>query len=68
MRSLIDLYNEMLVEVADEVPHVHYVKIPGTLSHQPADYREYWRDELHPTDDGFLLVANEFDEVIRDVT
>ena len=67
MRDLIDLYNTMVRDVGDQVPHVHYVEIPGTLSNAPADYRDFWRDELHPTNRGFRLVAARFNEVIQSV-
>ena len=66
LRNLIDAYNEMLTAVTNPNDLVHYVHVRGTLRHDD-DYREDWRDELHPTDDGFELVAAKFHEVLTDL-
>jgi hypothetical protein len=54
--DLIDRFNRMLRGVAAQFPHVRYVDLRGTLS-SGANYREWWANELHPTEKGFKAVA-----------
>jgi lysophospholipase L1-like esterase len=66
MRQLIDRFNAMLQAIAamPEFPHVTYVDLRRTLS-TGANYRQYWANELHPTEKGFELVANRFAAAIE---
>jgi hypothetical protein len=54
--DLIDRFNRMLRGVAAQFPHVRYVDLRGTLSSGP-NYRDWWANELHPTENGFKAVA-----------
>lgn len=60
-RELIDRFNTMLKGVADlpELSHVKYIDLRNTLS-SGADYREWWENELHPTQAGFTRVSDRF--------
>jgi hypothetical protein len=64
--QLIDRFNEMLIEVAGlpQFPHVHYVNLRGSLS-TGADYRDFWANELHPTEPGFAEVTRRFAQVLQ---
>jgi lysophospholipase L1-like esterase len=76
-RQLIDRFNEMLRAVAEleAFPHVHYVNLRRTLSRQVDDpdwwtgelYKAMWENELHPTPEGFDLVAERFAAVLREL-
>ena len=57
--DLIDRFNRMMKGVAAQFPHVRYVDLRGTLP-TGADYRDWWANELHPTDKGFKAVAARF--------
>lgn len=66
MKSIIDDYNVMLESIPrlDNLSHVRYVKIVGTLSSDPGNYKSDWGNELHPTFEGFRRVADRFEEVL----
>lgn len=67
-RSLIDRFNRMLHGVV-EVPafaHVRFIDLRGTLS-TGGDYKQWWANELHPTREGFELIARHFIRVLRDL-
>lgn len=58
MRELIDELNRMQASVAAGFPgRVHHVQLTGTLSSAPDEYRRHWGNELHPTAEGFGLLA-----------
>lgn len=63
---LIDTFNEMLIEIASlpAFPHVRYVNLRGTLP-TGANYKEFWANELHPTEEGFSEVTRRFAEVLQ---
>jgi hypothetical protein len=61
---LIDRFNAMVEGVAAGFPHVHYVDLRDLLPNG-ARYRRWWRDELHPTREGFRRIAGRFARVIR---
>ena len=68
MEVLINRYNEMLSSVAGSAPlaHLHYVNLRNTLPNElPKTYRQWWNDELHPTEKGFGLVAAKLHGVIK---
>ncbi len=63
---LMDTFNDMLIEVTGlpDFDHVHYVNLRGTLPTGP-DYKDWWANELHPTEQGFAAVTRRFAEVLR---
>ena len=71
MRDLIDRYGadalRFTLAAMASMDNVHYVEVKGTLS-SGSDYKDDWRDELHPTDDGFIEVARLFHEKIQEVS
>jgi hypothetical protein len=66
MHAVIDRFNRMLqaIPVDPQLRHVRYVKVTGTLSDDPGDYKKDWANELHPTGEGFKRVAKQFEEVL----
>ena len=66
VEQLIDTFNSMLIEVAGlpEFVHVHYVNLRGTLPTN-SSYKDWWANELHPTERGFAEVTRRFAEVLR---
>ena len=71
MEALIDRFNGVLAGIAGGpgLEHVRHVDVRGTLSNDLAGraYKAWWKDELHPTEKGFVAVARRFDEVLRKV-
>ncbi len=71
MGILIDRFNDMLATLSGEagLAHVHYVNLRGTLDNTVAGeaYKELWDNELHPESEGFELVADTFDSVLRNL-
>jgi lysophospholipase L1-like esterase len=61
MKQLIDRFNTMLKGVAsiNQFSHVIYIDLRKTLP-VGSDYKQYWANELHPTEKGFELVAARF--------
>lgn len=59
--ALIDRFNAMLewLPSAPGFDHVHYVDLRRALP-SASGYREWWGNELHPTEKGFHAVAREF--------
>lgn len=64
MAILIDRFNDMVSSVADQFDHVHYVDLRDLLMND-STYRQYWANELHPTERGFRLVTERFAETIN---
>ncbi len=64
--ELIEHFNNMLETLPDEsgYSHVRYVNLLGTLS-DDADYRDWWDNELHPTEMGFKAVT---DKIAHELT
>jgi hypothetical protein len=65
--SLIERYNAMIQSNVgmSEFRHVYYVDLRNTLSTRPADYKQWWGNELHPTKEGFIKVTQRFVDVLR---
>jgi len=59
---LIDKFDEMMRSVQAEFSGVHFINNRGVVP------RDMWLNELHPTAEGFRLVANRFMEKIRELT
>lgn len=73
MVILIDRFNEMLKKLVEEpgFENVRYIDLRKTLSNDPAVYKDWWANELHPTggglfvgSDGFAAIAAKFQTVI----
>ena len=70
LEDLIDRFNVLLQSIAGSpgFEHVTYVDMRPLLSNElPKLYKKSWTDELHPTDDGFKLVAGKLDQEIHRV-
>ena len=57
MHKLIDRFNRMLEQLANERQSVRYVDLRGTLRDISPHHRQDWGDELHPRERGFELIA-----------
>lgn len=66
-KDLIDRFNAMLQKVAELEPfsHVRYINLRNTLSNKPANYKEWWANELHPTSEGFESITKRFVNVLQ---
>ena len=59
--ELIDRFNKMLENLTGIKPfaHVRYIDLRNMLP-TGANYKEWWANELHPTEEGFQKVAKKF--------
>ena len=58
IRYVIDAVNdEVLGALHSPVKRIFHVDARGTLSTDPATYRQDWANELHPTSDGFRRIV-----------
>ena len=64
VRYLLDAFNEQLRQIAAEYPNVTYLDLRGTVR-RTTKLSDYWYDEIHPNDKGFLSVATRFVEQIN---
>ncbi len=63
MKTLIDRLNSTQIDLINDpyFSQVFHVDVRGTLSSKPQDYKDYWQDEIHPSDaKGYPLVAERF--------
>lgn len=60
---IIDSFNDALKKVAAEYTNVTYLDLRGTVQ-RTARLADYWYDEIHPNDKGFLSLSTKFIEVI----
>ena len=71
MRRLIDRLNDAAGRVAAaNIGRVHHANLTGILAKDPryqADYTRLWANELHPTRDGFDLLAAEIARMLQDL-
>ena len=67
MQAIIDQFNAMLAGLAADTAfsNLRYIDLRGTLSNNLADYKTWWANELHPTEQGFIAVANKFATVLN---
>jgi lysophospholipase L1-like esterase len=68
VKELINRFNAMLKSLAGKAPfeHVRYLNLRETLS-TGDDYKAFWGNELHPTSDGFVMVARKFEAEIKKI-
>lgn len=55
---IIDAFNEQLRQVASAYPNVTCLDLRGTI--RRTDSLNYWYDEIHPNDKGFLSLSSKF--------
>ena len=68
MRELIDELNRMQASVAQGFgARVQNVDLTGTLPTTRANYQRYWGNELHPTPEGFRLLAARLLDAVQQV-
>jgi len=64
MHDIIDGFNKMLAALVQDPAfgNVHYVDLRNTLSTDLANdaYKDWWGNELHPTEKGFSAVTDKF--------
>jgi lysophospholipase L1-like esterase len=67
MQTVIDQFNAMLQGLAADpsLPNLRYIDLRGTLSNNLANYKDWWANELHPTEKGFAAVAEKFATVLN---
>jgi len=68
MRLAIDQFNAMLTELvtAPALAHVKYVDLRGTLKTDDT-YKDWWANELHPTEQGFKAVTDRFAQALQNL-
>jgi lysophospholipase L1-like esterase len=59
--ELIECFNTMIEAIARLEPftHVHYIDLRNTLQ-TGAEYKKWWANELHPTEQGFRVIAEKY--------
>ncbi|MCY7349209.1 MAG: caspase family protein [Cytophagaceae bacterium] len=59
IRYILDEFNQRLQAVSAEFEQVSYIDLRGTVRRTPR-LEDYWFDEIHPNDKGFLSVTSKF--------
>ncbi|MCC0003701.1 MAG: Dyp-type peroxidase [Methylobacteriaceae bacterium] len=71
MRVLIDRLNAAAGRVADAgAQHIRHVNLTGVLARDPRyeiNYEALWDNELHPTSDGYSLLADEVVKALQEM-
>ena len=68
MRDLINRLNGAANRVAAATPQARHVDLTGILARDPrydADYTILWDNELHPTSEGYALLADEIVKALQ---
>jgi lysophospholipase L1-like esterase len=67
-KDLIDHFNTMIETIAGLEPfkHVKYIDLRNTLQTGPR-YKQWWANELHPTKQGFQVIAKKFADILDKV-
>ena len=62
MQALMDQFNDVVKALPTQAAfaHVRYIDLRGTLSNRLTDYKDWWANELHPTEKGFEAVTDRF--------
>lgn len=63
--KLIDRFNEMLAGIEGKPPfqHVKFLNLRNTLP-TGSSYKNWWANELHPTQKGFDAITKKFAAII----
>jgi len=67
MAVLIDRFNDVIKSIPShpELRHVAYLDLRKVLSNAlPTAYKQSWENELHPTESGFEVVAQKFNDLV----
>ena len=66
IHSLIDRFNQMLKDLPEMagMDHVHLLDLRKSLKTDP-NYKDWWDNELHPTEKGFRKIARIFDDLLK---
>lgn len=66
MQTIMDQFNSMVASLPGRAgfTHVRYIDLRGTLSNHLNDYKDWWANELHPTEKGFEAVTDKFAAVL----
>jgi len=64
IECLVDQFNNMLISLTKRFPHVRYVDVRPCLTNG-VDYKDKWKDELHPRESAFTCIAKKFAEIIE---
>ncbi|GAA4409006.1 hypothetical protein GCM10023187_31630 [Nibrella viscosa] len=59
VRYIVDAFNQRLEAVASEFPQVSYLDLRGVVR-RTGRREDYWFDEFHPNEKGFLSVSSRF--------
>ena len=62
VKVILERFANLLASIATSTSNVYPVPTQGTL---PASTKEWWANEIHPTDKGFKLVAEKFLAVMK---
>ncbi|HYD85969.1 MAG TPA: SGNH/GDSL hydrolase family protein [Vitreimonas sp.] len=62
VRELIDRHNAMLKQIASAFSNTHYIDLRGVVTPHTM-----WADEIHPTNNGFALVAGKFLATLKQI-
>ena len=67
MRSLVDMFNEMLGLLDDAHPRFHHVDLRGVAAEAAGDKppQKAWHDELHLKSKAYAVAAGRFEDAIR---
>ena len=60
-KIFMDTFNEMIKQLASNYPQIHYLDLRNKVP------RNKWKDELHPNEEGFKLVAKLFKNKISEI-
>ncbi|GAA4471028.1 hypothetical protein GCM10023189_60800 [Nibrella saemangeumensis] len=66
IRFMVDAFNQRLEAVANEFPQVSYLDLRGVVRRTDR-LEDYWFDEFHPNDKGFLSVTSRFVKRMNDM-
>lgn len=71
VEELLKRFNDMLANLndADGAGNVHHVDLQGVLANDPNSnqYLDHWNDEMHPTPDGFKMLADRMAGELNDL-
>ena len=65
--DLLTRFNQTLEKITklDGLNHVAYVNLLNSLPSNMGNYKKWWDNEMHPTEDGFEEIAKRFNKAIK---